>query len=302
MVSMAKGHADGERGDKGPRPTRRREWEETKTLSLADDRTRAATCVPWTRTRSCPKGPGGRRLSREQTKLSKLRSRKALQRDAPGKGMGRHSRAPAVAAGRSMVNSCCSIWRIGRSGRQCPSGLVQRPRQCRGLTGTSNACRTPVQLCRVAIGARQLTVSLSTWPAFDPSQRFRTLRAEPWATSRDRSQRRTCRCPDHPRCPCQALRPWAAGFPTRPAFPRRPPRPKKMTTLDATAATLGKRKRRRRREDKPAVSARLVLDDHVKGDVGYLSEDLYLELFPQLRHGELPRQPWEGVRPCGTCS
>ena len=41
-----------------------------------------------------------------------------------------------------------------------------------------------------------------------------------------------------------------------------------------------KRKRRRRRQDKPAIGARLVLDDHVKGDIGILSEDLFAELFP----------------------
>ncbi|KAH7410915.1 hypothetical protein BKA64DRAFT_741549 [Cadophora sp. MPI-SDFR-AT-0126] len=42
------------------------------------------------------------------------------------------------------------------------------------------------------------------------------------------------------------------------------------------------RKRKRRRQDKSAISARLVLDDHVKGDVGILSEDLFADLFPAL--------------------
>ncbi|KAH9902007.1 hypothetical protein F4778DRAFT_735887 [Xylariomycetidae sp. FL2044] len=42
------------------------------------------------------------------------------------------------------------------------------------------------------------------------------------------------------------------------------------------------RKRKRRRQDKPAITARLVLDDHVKGDVGILSDDLFADLFPHL--------------------
>ncbi|KAH6723361.1 hypothetical protein BKA61DRAFT_648527 [Leptodontidium sp. MPI-SDFR-AT-0119] len=44
------------------------------------------------------------------------------------------------------------------------------------------------------------------------------------------------------------------------------------------------RKRKRRRQDKSAISARLVLDDHVKGDVGILSEDLFADLFPAIAH------------------
>ena len=45
------------------------------------------------------------------------------------------------------------------------------------------------------------------------------------------------------------------------------------------------RKRKRRRQDKSAIAARLVLDDHVRGDVGILSEDLFAELFPGLAQG-----------------
>lgn len=41
---------------------------------------------------------------------------------------------------------------------------------------------------------------------------------------------------------------------------------------------------RRRRQDKPALTARLVLGDHVKSDVGILSEDLFADLFPHLQH------------------
>jgi peroxin-6 len=45
------------------------------------------------------------------------------------------------------------------------------------------------------------------------------------------------------------------------------------------------RKRKRRRQDKSSITARLVLDDHVKGDVGILSEDLYADLFPGANQG-----------------
>ncbi|ROW11083.1 hypothetical protein VMCG_01107 [Cytospora schulzeri] len=45
-----------------------------------------------------------------------------------------------------------------------------------------------------------------------------------------------------------------------------------------------RKRKRRRRQDKPAIAARLVLDDHVKGDVGILSEDLVADLFPHLKH------------------
>ena len=51
------------------------------------------------------------------------------------------------------------------------------------------------------------------------------------------------------------------------------------------AVTSKKRRQRprRRRQDKPAVSGKLVLDDGIKGDVGFVSEDLFRELFP---HGK----------------
>ncbi|KAH6660159.1 hypothetical protein BKA67DRAFT_547064 [Truncatella angustata] len=45
-----------------------------------------------------------------------------------------------------------------------------------------------------------------------------------------------------------------------------------------------RKRRRRRRQDKPSITARLVLDDHVKGDVGILSDDLFADLFPHLLH------------------
>jgi peroxin-6 len=53
--------------------------------------------------------------------------------------------------------------------------------------------------------------------------------------------------------------------------------------MQGANSELNHRKRRRRRVDRPAVSARLVIDDHLKGDVGVLSEDLYSELFPKPR-------------------
>ena len=40
-----------------------------------------------------------------------------------------------------------------------------------------------------------------------------------------------------------------------------------------------RRRRRRRRADRPAISARLILEEHSKGDVGTLSEDLFTDLF-----------------------
>lgn len=49
---------------------------------------------------------------------------------------------------------------------------------------------------------------------------------------------------------------------------------------DYVAVPNHRKRKRRRRQDKPAINARLVLDDHVKGDVGILSEDLFKELFP----------------------
>ncbi|PNY28356.1 Peroxisomal biogenesis factor 6 [Tolypocladium capitatum] len=49
------------------------------------------------------------------------------------------------------------------------------------------------------------------------------------------------------------------------------------------AAVSHKKQGRRRRQDKPAISARLVLDDHIRGDVGILSEDLFADLFPHHR-------------------
>ena len=41
-----------------------------------------------------------------------------------------------------------------------------------------------------------------------------------------------------------------------------------------------RKRRRRRRLDRPAISARLLLDDRMKGEVGILSDDLYGDLFP----------------------
>ncbi|KAG5916235.1 peroxisomal assembly protein [Claviceps africana] len=43
---------------------------------------------------------------------------------------------------------------------------------------------------------------------------------------------------------------------------------------------------RRRRRDKPAVSARLILDDCIKGDVGIASDDIIKDLLPHLREND----------------
>ncbi|KAG9252707.1 peroxisomal biogenesis factor 6 [Emericellopsis atlantica] len=50
--------------------------------------------------------------------------------------------------------------------------------------------------------------------------------------------------------------------------------------MATTASDRKRRRRTRRRQDKPPISARLVLDDQIKGDVGVLSPDLFHELFP----------------------
>ncbi|OAA61054.1 ATPase, AAA-type, core [Niveomyces insectorum RCEF 264] len=59
---------------------------------------------------------------------------------------------------------------------------------------------------------------------------------------------------------------------------------------DAVSRRSRRRGRRRRRQDKPALAARLVLDDHVRGDVGILSEDLFADLFPHLHQTEQQQQ------------
>ena len=49
-----------------------------------------------------------------------------------------------------------------------------------------------------------------------------------------------------------------------------------------------RKRRRRRRLDRPAISARLLLDERSKGEEGVLSEDLFGHLFPGAEHeGEL---------------
>lgn len=51
--------------------------------------------------------------------------------------------------------------------------------------------------------------------------------------------------------------------------------------MEAQNGVVHPRKRRRRRRfDRPAISARLLLDDRVQGEVGILSEDLFSDLFP----------------------
>ena len=46
------------------------------------------------------------------------------------------------------------------------------------------------------------------------------------------------------------------------------------------------KRKRRRRQHKPAISARIYLDSGLKGDVGVLSEDLVNDLYPWLKDGE----------------
>lgn len=40
-----------------------------------------------------------------------------------------------------------------------------------------------------------------------------------------------------------------------------------------------RRRRQRRRFDKPAMSAHLLLDDRLQGEVGVISQDLFADLF-----------------------
>ncbi|KAK0656647.1 hypothetical protein B0T16DRAFT_441546 [Cercophora newfieldiana] len=55
------------------------------------------------------------------------------------------------------------------------------------------------------------------------------------------------------------------------------------------STVVARRKRvRRRRQDKSAITARLVLDEHVKTDVGIISEDLFADLFPHLQQSWSP--------------
>ncbi|KAL2756765.1 hypothetical protein ACRALDRAFT_1030571 [Sodiomyces alcalophilus JCM 7366] len=54
-----------------------------------------------------------------------------------------------------------------------------------------------------------------------------------------------------------------------------------------TSSAPATRRRRRRRADKPAVSATLLLDANIKDDIGFLSDDLFADLFPQLSHKQL---------------
>ncbi|KAK8033012.1 peroxin-6 [Apiospora marii] len=60
-----------------------------------------------------------------------------------------------------------------------------------------------------------------------------------------------------------------------------------MTTDDLTP----KRRCRRRRKDKSPITARLVLDEQVKGDIGIVSDDLFADLFPHLLQVEQDSEP-----------
>ncbi len=53
--------------------------------------------------------------------------------------------------------------------------------------------------------------------------------------------------------------------------------------VDGCSDLHHRKRRRRRRPDRPAISAWLIPEDHLKNDIGVLSEDLYNELFPVFR-------------------
>ncbi|KAK4218234.1 hypothetical protein QBC37DRAFT_8298 [Rhypophila decipiens] len=58
------------------------------------------------------------------------------------------------------------------------------------------------------------------------------------------------------------------------------------TTVPNATANTRKRRARRRRQDKPPLAARLIIDDHLKTDVGIISEDLFADLFPHIHESK----------------
>ena len=53
-----------------------------------------------------------------------------------------------------------------------------------------------------------------------------------------------------------------------------------------------RKRRRRRRLDRPPITARLLLDDRMKGEVGILSEDLFNDLFPWAQDSGMHFSSW----------
>ncbi|KAH7263175.1 P-loop containing nucleoside triphosphate hydrolase protein [Fusarium tricinctum] len=68
-----------------------------------------------------------------------------------------------------------------------------------------------------------------------------------------------------------------------------------MASSSRSALTSTRRRNRRRRQDKPAISAKLVLDDHIKSDVGIVSEDIFRDLFPNLGNAQLYQGATEDI-------
>ncbi|KAM5345343.1 hypothetical protein ACJ41O_011205 [Fusarium nematophilum] len=58
-----------------------------------------------------------------------------------------------------------------------------------------------------------------------------------------------------------------------------------MAASSRSVVVSAKRRNRRRRQDKPPVAAKLILDDHIKSDVGIVSDDIFRDLFPHIRDG-----------------
>ncbi|KAJ3529430.1 hypothetical protein NM208_g9764 [Fusarium decemcellulare] len=65
----------------------------------------------------------------------------------------------------------------------------------------------------------------------------------------------------------------------------------------SVVASSVKRRNRRRRQDKPSIAAKLILDDHIKSDVGIVSEDIFRDLFPHIVDGadvhHIAIAPWQ---------
>jgi peroxin-6 len=60
-----------------------------------------------------------------------------------------------------------------------------------------------------------------------------------------------------------------------------------------------RKRRRRRRPDRPAIAARLLLDDRIQGEAGILSADLFDDLFPQAQGTGMQPPPYRGT--CMQC-
>ncbi|PHH87824.1 hypothetical protein CDD83_8358 [Cordyceps sp. RAO-2017] len=71
-----------------------------------------------------------------------------------------------------------------------------------------------------------------------------------------------------------------------------------MAVPDTAAAVPHRKQGRRRRLDKPAVSARLILDGRITSDAGLVSQDLFADLFPHLTNAVAGSEDESTARTC----